>query len=153
MTRLYALLIVVGLSGCMVIDAGVETTKTIWGSSTRKLEQGRNNAITKTYDKSYWDVVKASHDIAAKYYTIFKEDAVKGYMVIMGIKGAVDTTEVGVFFVELADNQTRIEITSLSTNAKRLVSKNLFHQLDIAFELVPPDPEEPIEIQEEPVKK
>jgi len=56
--------------------------------------------------------------------------------------GSVDTTEVGVFFVELNDNQTRIELSSLSTNAKRLLAKGLFHGMDIVFGLAPPDKEE-----------
>ena len=66
----------------------------------------------------------------------------------MGIKGSVNTTEVGVFFVEENDHRTRIEVTSLSTNAKRILSKNLFHGLDIVFGLVPPDPEREIILQD-----
>ena len=53
---------------------------------------------------------------------------------------AVNTTEIGIFFDELSDTQTRIEVSSLSTNAKRKVSKALFHGLDIAFGYLPPDP-------------
>ena len=61
-------------------------------------------------------------------------------MVVMGVHGCVNTTEIGIFFDELSDTQTRIEVTSLSTNAKRKVSKALFHGLDIAFGYLPPDP-------------
>ena len=71
---------------------------------------------------------------------VFKKDDVQGYMVIMGVKGSVNTTEVGIFFVEINDRQTRVEISSLSTNAKRLASKAIFHGLDIAFGLAAPDP-------------
>ena len=85
------------LSGCAAVDGGMELAKTIWGSSTRALEEAR------------------------------------GYLVLMGIKGSVNTTEVGVFFVEVNDTQTRVEIASLSTNAKRLVAKSLFHGLDVSF--------------------
>ena len=127
------------LAGC----SPFEITKTIWGSSTRALEEARATALTKTYDKGYWDCVKeAIHVIDEHGYMIFKKDEVKGYLVLMGIKGAVNTTEVGVFFVELSDTQTRIELSSLSTNAKRIVAKALFHGLDINFGLVPPDPVE-----------
>ena len=42
-------------------------------------------------------------------------------------------------FIELNDNQTQVEVYSLSTNAKRVVAKNLFHGLDIEFGYAPPD--------------
>ncbi len=139
--------IVLLCSSCAVINGGQEFTKTIWGSSTRVLEQARDTAITKTYDKPYWDCVRQSIDILKdQKLVIFKKDEVRGYVVVMGIKGSVDTTEVGVFFDEMSDEQTRLQISSLSTNAKRKLAALLFHQLDIAFGLAPPDPvvEEPV---------
>jgi len=132
-------------SSCAVWDNTVETGKTIWGSSTRALEQARDKAITRTYDKPYWDCVRSAIAVVRKkQWVIFKKDEIKGYMVVMGVKGCVNTTEIGVFFDELSDNQTRIEVSSLSTNAKRKVAKGLFHGLDIAFGFLPPDPAEPI---------
>ena len=131
-------------SSCVVCDDTLEVGKTLWGSSTRALEQARDKAITKTYNKSYWDCVRSAIDVMnKKKWVIFKKDEIKGYMVVMGIPGSVNTTEIGIFFDELSDNQTRIEISSLSTNAKRKVAKNLFHGLDIAFGYLPPDPPEP----------
>ncbi len=128
-------------------DNTIEFTKTLWGSSTRALEKARDKAITKTYNKPYWDCVRSSLAVAGKRkWIIFKKDEIKGYMIVMGVKGCVNTTEIGVFFDELSDNQTRIEVTSLSTNAKRLVSKWLFHGLDIAFGYLPPDPPPPVEV-------
>lgn len=131
-------------SSCSVWDNTAEVGKTLWGSSTRALEQARDNAMTKTYDKPYWDCVRSSITYAKKHWVIFKKDEIKGYMVVMGVKGCVNTTEIGVFFDELSDHKTRIEITSLSTNAKRKVAKWLFHGLDIAFGYIPPDPPEPL---------
>jgi len=134
------LVLIVALSGC----AGLrDVPKTLWGSSTRVLEDQRKNALTRTYEKGYWDCFKAAvKTLTKKKYVIFKKDEVRGYMVIMGIPGAVNTTEVGVFFVELNDHQTRIELSSLSTHAKRLLAKGLFHGMDIVFGLVPPDMED-----------
>ncbi len=144
--KLVVLVLVVGLAGCGTVQ---EFSKTLWGSSTRVLEEARSNAITKTYDQDYWKCIRASIEfLEKKKYVIFKRDEIRGYLVVMGIPGSVDTTEVGVFFVELNDHQTRIELSSLSTNAKRLLSKPLFHGLDIAFGLVPPDPE-PVEMPKE----
>ena len=140
------LIIVMGclFSSCAVWNNTLECGKTIWGSSTRALEQARDRAITKTYDKPYWDCVRSAIAVAKKHWVIFKKDEIKGYMVVMGVKGCVDTTEIGIFFDELSDHQTRIEVVSLSTNAKRKVAKGLFHGLDIAFGYLPPDLPEPI---------
>jgi hypothetical protein len=128
----------------------LEVVKTLWGSSTRALEHARDRAVTKTYDKPYWDCVRSAIHFVEKHWTIFKKDEVKGYMVIMGVKGCVNTTEVGVFFDELSDTQTRIEISSLSTNCKRFAAKRFFHGMDIAFGLAPPDKPEPGAESEKP---
>ena len=68
--------------------------------------------------------------IQGNSYLIFQKDEVKGYVVIMGIPGYVNTTEVGIFLVEVSDNETRVEMSSLSTNAKRAAAKTLFKGLD-----------------------
>ena len=128
------------LCGCAGL---MDVPKTIWGSSTRVLEEARSNALVKTYDKGYWDCFRAVLDVVQKRrYVVFQKDEVRGFMVIMGIPGSVNTTEVGVFFVELNDHQTRIELSSLSTNAKRLLAKGLFHGMDVAFGLAASDQEE-----------
>ena len=137
--KLFMVILVMGFGGCAILQ---EFPKTLWGSSTRVLEEARSNAITKTYDQDYWKCLRATIDfLNKKKYVIFKEDDVHAYLVVMGIPGSVDTTEVGIFFVEINDHQTRIELSSLSTNAKRLLAKPLFHGLDIAFGLAPADPE------------
>lgn len=142
-------------SSCAPLRGGVDNTvefgKTIWGSSTRSLERARDRAVTRTYDKPYWDCVRSSIAVVKKKkWVIFKKDEIKGYMVLMGVKGSVNTTEIGVFFEELSDTQTRIEISSLSTNAKRKVTQGLFHGLDIAFGYIPPDPPPPPEPPQTP---
>lgn len=139
MLRFFSLLVflIISLSGC----SPIEFTKTIWGSSTRALESARGEAIVRTYDKSYWDVLRTSLLVVDKQkWIIFKKDEVHGYMVLMGIRGAVNTTEVGVFFVEESENRTRVEIASLSTHAKRIVAKYFFHGVDAQFGLIPFDP-------------
>ena len=148
--KIFLLIVIVCLcSSCASWNNGVDNTvefgKTLWGSSTRALEAARDKAITKVYDKSYWDCVRSSIAVADKkqHWVIFKKDEIKGYMVVMGVHGCVNTTEIGIFFDELSDTQTRIEVVSLSTNAKRKVSKALFHGLDIAFGYIPPDPPQP----------
>ncbi len=137
-----------------VAAEGQEVAKTIWGSSTRALENARDRAETKTYNKSYWDCVRSAIAVVKKRkWVIFKKDEIRGYMVVMGVKGNVNTTEIGIFFDELSDNQTRIEVTSLSTSAKRKVAKFLFHGMDIAFGFVPPDPPQVIVVVRKPLSQ
>ncbi len=138
--RILVVGMIVGVSGCAGLK---DLPKTIWGSSTRVLEQERPNALVKIYEKDYWTCYKAALEVVKKKkYVLYKKDEVRGLMVIMGIPGSVNTTEVGVFFVELNDHQTRIELSSLSTNAKRLLYKGLFHGMDVAFGLAQPDQED-----------
>jgi hypothetical protein len=116
------------LTGC---GHAIEFSKTIWGSSTRALEEARVNGIIKTYDCSlsrcYDEVLKAAQDAQ---YTVFINNKAKATIVVMGIKGSVDTTEVGIFFSDISDTQTKIYISSLSSNAKRTVAHTVFPKLD-----------------------
>ena len=134
--NIIAVVIAVLLSGC----SPLEISRTVWGSSTRALEEARVNGIIKTYDatveRCYEEALKAAQEAE---YEVFIQDKSRAVIVVMGIKGSVNTTEVGVFFVEVNDRQTRIEISSLSTNAKRIVAKGLLHGLDVAFGLAAPD--------------
>ncbi|MBF0511711.1 MAG: hypothetical protein HQL13_05200 [Candidatus Omnitrophica bacterium] len=140
MRFLLIIIFVACCSSCATWDHSVDNTKefckSVWGSSTKALEQARDRAITKTYDKPYWDCVKgALRVVNSQGWIIFKKQESQGYMVVMGITGCVNTTEVGIFFVKSSEGQTRIEISSLSTNAKRKVAKGLFHGLDALFGL------------------
>jgi signal recognition particle GTPase len=117
------------LAGCAPT---VEFSKTIWGSSTRALEKARVNGIVKTYDhpvsRCYDEVLKA---VTEAEYKVFIEDKPKATIVIMGIKGSVNTTQVGIFFSETEDNKTKIYVSSLSSNAKRKAAEKIFSKLDV----------------------
>ena len=123
-------LVAAAFSGCAAVK---ETSKTVWGSSTRALDRARNDAITKSFDCSYDDcyreVLKAAE---LEEYTIFIKDKNQMHIVLMGVKGQVNTTEVGIFFTRLS-NGTKVDVTSLSTNAKRKVADVVFDQLTHAF--------------------
>jgi hypothetical protein len=125
------LILVLAFAGCAHVE---EFSKTVWGSSTRALEEARVNGIIKTYnctvDRCYDEALKAAED--AKY-TIFINNKSKATIVVMGIKGSVNTTEVGIFFSDISDTQTKIYISSLSSNAKRLVAQRILPKLDEVF--------------------
>ncbi len=119
------------ISGCTSIQ---ETAKTIWGSSTKALEIAREQAIAQNYQCSYDQCYKEVLKIAElEEFDIFIKDKMKKHIVLMGIKGSVDTTEVGIFFTELNQEEVKIEVTSLSTNAKEKVADLFFPQLNQVF--------------------
>jgi len=66
-------------------------------------------------------------------FTIFIKNAQKKHLVIFNLPGSVDTTEVGVFFVPLENGRVKIDISSLSTNAKRTAAEIIFPELSQHF--------------------
>lgn len=132
---MFRLLIVFSLlslsAGCA---PGIEVSKKIWGSSTRDLEKARVNGIVRVYDatpsRCFDEALKAAVDLD---FQIFIQSKAKASIVVMGVKGSVNTTEVGIFFSEVTDNKTKIYISSLSTNAKRIVAEKIFTKLDASL--------------------
>lgn len=124
---LYFAIVVFLWSGCARVQ---ETAKVIWGSSTRALDEARSESISKVFECNYDDCFREVLKIAElEEFEIFIKDKFNKHIVFMGIKGSVDTTEVGVFFSEIDGQAVKIEITSLSTNAKKNVAEILFPQL------------------------
>jgi len=74
----------------------------------------------------------------AQFY-VFQKSLEKGYIVVMHIPGAVDTTEVGIFFTPLDSDRVRVEIASLSTHAKITVSRIVYDELNAMFTEVKDD--------------
>lgn len=69
----------------------------------------------------------------SKKFTIFIKDMRKKHLVIFNLPASVDTTEVGVFFSPLDNGKVKIEISSLSTNAKRTAAEIIFPELSQHF--------------------
>ena len=130
--RVFAVVILsLTLAGCASV---AEVGKTFWGSSIREMEKRRVDAITRTYPKGYWECMEAVlKAVEENHYLIFQKDEVRGHVVVMGIPGYINTTEVGIFFVEISDNEVRIELSSLSTNAKRTAAEIIFPELSQHF--------------------
>jgi len=136
------LLLCVG--GCAQIT---ETAKTVWGSSTRALENARVDAISKTYRCSLSDCFDAVLSLArdAKVaelvaepvgegaFDIFIKNRDKRHIVVMGVEGNVETTEVGIFFSQPTLTTVKLEVSSLSSSAKRKVAQSVFDELDARF--------------------
>lgn len=126
--------------GCAQVT---ETAKVIWGSSTRALEEARTDAMAKTYRCSLDDCFDAVAGLARHgktdepahegFFDIFIKDRNRRHIVVMGIAGNVDTTEVGIFFTQPALTTVKLEISSLSSSAKRKVARAVFEELDSRF--------------------
>lgn len=67
-----------------------------------------------------------------KNFSLFIKDPIKRHIVLMGVPGVVDTTEVGIFFTP-QEGGTRIEVSSLSTAAKLAAADILFAELGKTF--------------------
>jgi len=161
----FTVLIIFVLSVLMGCAQTKEVARTIWGSSTRVLERERINAVTRVYDCSFdacFDtVVQIEQDRASKEenievdvsdsavkgktldevterkrFTVFMKNRTKKYVVVVGIPGAVDTTEVGIFFTYVDPNSTQIDLSSLSSHAKRIAAEIVFQELDQFFQEV-----------------
>lgn len=142
MKKEIGLIVVLGLffSGCAQVT---EVSRTIWGTSTRALDDARIDAITLTYECNYdacYDAVLAMTEnsvegglLIEKEFSLFHKNYIKGYIVIMGVPGNVDTTEVGIFFSRLKQNVTKMEVSSLSRTAKEKVAETINDHLKALF--------------------
>lgn len=68
-----------------------------------------------------------------KFFDVFLKDPRQRHIVVIGIQGNVDTTEVGIFFEETGPSVIKIEISSLSGTAKQRVASAVFNALDKRF--------------------
>jgi hypothetical protein len=121
------LCLIIGIcAGCASFK---EKFRGFMGVSTKVLEESRQDAITRAFNFDYntcYDKVKAALKQTESY--IYSEDKAK-HMIAVYVS-ASDTTPVGLFFRDVDANNTEIQVSSPSTNAKEFVSKNVFSVLD-----------------------
>lgn len=131
------------LLGLAAALAGCEPFKIIFGTSIRHLEKARIDGMTMSFDCNFEQCFDAVLSLATneamgdsmsgeKPFEVFRKDRVKSYVVVMGVAGNIDTTEVGIFFTTV-DKGTKIDISSLSTSAKEKVAKAVFRELDLRY--------------------
>ena len=120
------------LCGCArIMGTTKETAKVIWGSSTKALEESRQEALKKSYPCPYDTCFADVLGIAKKNkLEVFIKDKRKGHIILMKMPKSEGTTEVGIFFVQEEQDKTTIEITSLSRDAKLTASEIFFVALD-----------------------
>lgn len=140
----HVLLLILTVFLCSSCETIIEIPKTILGTSTRGLEKARINSVSRVYTCAYSDCYQAILDMARLdekmrpvnedgFFNIFQHDRIKGIIVVMGIPGNVDTTEVGIFLTVLDANNVKVEVISKSTSAKKKVAKVVFDELGSRF--------------------
>ncbi len=122
------LILCFSLIGCSHV---MEIPKTIWGSSTRALENYRHTATVKGYPLTLEECFDSILLIAAESeLDIFIQDRKRNIIVLMGFEGVTDTTEVGIFLTAISINETKFEIVSLSSIAQATAADLIFLQLN-----------------------
>ena len=67
------------------------------------------------------------------FFDVFIDNRTKKHIVVMGIPGNVETTEVGIFFSQPSLTTVKLEVSSKSSNAKRKVAEAVFDELNLRF--------------------
>lgn len=111
-------------SGCCIL---FDSFREAAGYPGTELLNTRKDALKETFDVPY---SKAFDDVLAKLKemkaTIYIKNKKNHSIVAMGIIRSVDTTEVGIFFIEESPEKTTIEIASASSKAKKTVADEIF---------------------------
>lgn len=132
MKKEYFLIVMVAgvltVSGCAKI---MEPPRMIWGSSTKALEDARGTGVIRefacAFDDCFGDVIAIAKD---NFWEIFIQEKQKGTIIVVGIEGSVDTTEVGIFLTSQDEEKAQLEVVSLSPLAQEAASEALFSALE-----------------------
>ena len=118
---LAACCIAIFLTGCAGLQ---ETAKGVAGVSTKVLEDGRANAIKKTFSVDYAKCRDMVNDVLLenKVYVYARNEEKK---MIAFYFTASDTTPVGVFFTPLNNSSTEVAVTSPSRYSKEFIADKI----------------------------
>ena len=130
---LLSLFSVLFFCGC---SSFLDAPRNILGFSRRDVEASRVRSSYQVYQVETLAVFNAIiAEFEAEKYYIFTKDEAGGFIMVMGIPGVVDTTEVGIFLTPMGDGQgVKVEVSSRSTPAKRVVAALLFSRLSEKFQ-------------------
>jgi hypothetical protein len=98
------------------------------GLSTVELERQRSEAISMDFSFDYPVCYAKTQDILKQIGAyIYAKDKLKRMIAVYVT--VEDTTPVGLFFTEIESGKTRVEVSSLSTYGKEIISKRVFAML------------------------
>lgn len=110
------------LAGCAAL---VEDAKGVAGRSTKILEEGRKDAITRTFNCDYNTCFEKAEKALKNMGTYIYSESKKKQLIAVFIS-ETDTTPVGVFVKSIDANTTQLEVSSPSTYGKEIISEKLF---------------------------
>ena len=96
------------------------------------LEYPQSPSVTST-DLGLNSLSSATTPAQVNNLSLFIKNRKRNFLVVMGVPNCVNTTEVGIFFVPLDGGNVRVDLSSLSTKAKRNASEMVFKELDKHF--------------------
>jgi len=67
------------------------------------------------------------------YLGLYIKNRKKNFIVVMGVPNCVNTTEVGIFFTPVDNGNVKVELSSLSTKAKKNAAEMVFKVLGEHF--------------------
>lgn len=105
------------ISGCASIK---EAAEGIAGVSTKAVEDGRGNALKKSFNYEYAECVKEVRKILSAAHCYIYADVPKKELIAVYISES-DTTPVGIFFKKIDAGSTQVEVSSPSTFGKEFV--------------------------------
>ncbi len=118
----FSLMALVLIEGCATVK---DIPKGFAGISTKVLEDNRKGAIAKPFNYDSGTCYKKAREILADLGTyIYAQDKKKKMIAIY--LSEEDTTPVGIFFTEINEKLTQVEVSSPSTYAKEYIAPRLF---------------------------
>jgi len=111
----------------------VELTKQIVGVSTKSLEEeqpGESKVFNYDCNSCYEKTLEVLKEMGVD---VFQKNKGEHYIVAMNFnklfKKCIDTTEVGIFFKEMENKQTKIDITCGNLSLAKFASEEIFSRL------------------------
>lgn len=110
------------LSGCAASQ--IEMTRDVIGNSIKDVEASRKDAVSKEFDHDYMACYSKIEKLLGKmpHTSIYFEDE----DVIAVFYMNPNTTPVGIFFTDIGNGRTKVEVSSPATGARDWVAKNIF---------------------------
>lgn len=117
--------IVVFCAGCAHVQ---EAGKKVWGSSIAHLEaarpDGKTEIVPVPLDVCFEKTQALIEDVFEARVPLKDKD--KKHMAAMNFKGAVDTTQVGIFFTAVESGSTKVEVASMNPGLAAKVAEAIF---------------------------
>jgi len=112
----------------------VEVTKQIMGVSIKSLKEEQVERESKVFNYEYNFCYEKTLEVLKEMGVyVFRENKKKHFIVAMNFdkifKKCIDTTEVGIFFKEIENKQTKIDVTCGNLNLVKFASEEIFSRL------------------------